>query len=342
MSGGSEKQALLLAIVLKERYDVTILVYYGKKIEKKFKDVIMHNDIKLIRFTGNVLEKLWCIYWFFVRTKFDIIFCYLLLPNLIGGVLGKLAGIRYTIGGIRSSHFDSNKIFLNRILQNRINNYTIYNNYHGVQNFSRMNFNVSKAYVISNCIDQKKDYIKRTNRRVLTILSVGRFHEAKDYRTALQSIKIVSSNYNVRYRLIGWGKKEIDIRSWITSFNLEDKAEIIVNPKDLDKYYREADIFLQTSIFEGLSNTIMEAMNYSLPIVATHVGDNKLLVEDCGSGILCRAGDSQEIAKSLCSLCKDNNLRNSMGLKGYEHIKKNYSISNFKNKYIYFIENLNE
>lgn len=49
----------------------------------------------------------------------------------------------------------------------------------------------------------------------------------------------------------------------------------------------KADIYLSTSLFEGTSNSIMEAMNADLPIVATNVGDNGLLVKNEINGFLC-------------------------------------------------------
>ncbi|NJK98226.1 MAG: glycosyltransferase family 4 protein [Bacteroidales bacterium] len=65
-----------------------------------------------------------------------------------------------------------------------------------------------------------------------------------------------------------------------------------------------------TSIEEGLSNSIMEAMSFGLPIVATSAGDSEYLVKDNFNGYICKAGDSSDLAEKLYRLISDEDLRN--------------------------------
>ena len=85
------------------------------------------------------------------------------------------------------------------------------------------------------------------------------------------------------------------------------------NPSNLDEYLSKSDIYLSTSLFEGLSNSIMEAMAYSLPIIATDVGDNNYLVQDGYNGFVTNVKDVDEIAKKLLSLVIDKEKRLKMG-----------------------------
>lgn len=340
-NGGSEKQAVQLANSLVEKYNVTILVYYGDQVVGSLLCKINDNRIRLIRLKGCALKKVYDIFSIFNKEDYFVVFCYLLLPNFLGGVVGRLAGVPYTIGGIRSSKIDRHKVLLNKMLQNYINYLTIYNNYAGVEKLSSLGFNKAKAYVIPNCHETEIDTIVREDRKIKEILSVGRFHFSKDYRTALKSIAYLKNKQLIRYTIIGYGEMLGNIREWVEEFELTDLVRIVIKPNNLEYYYRKADIFLQTSIFEGLSNTVMEAMSYSLPVVTTKVGDNEKLVKDGISGYLCEPGDYAGIAISLDKLINDYFLRLNMGAEGYSILNANYTIPVFRERYFEFIRMLN-
>ena len=120
------------------------------------------------------------------------------------------------------------------------------------------------------------------------------------------------------------------MRSTLIEGKLSDVAEIV----------KETESPLSTSLFEGLSNSIMEAMEFSLPIVATDVGDNKELIVSGKNGFLTNVGDIEDISTKLLKLIVDDKLRVQMGLNSYIYLKDNFSIEKFKQRYIELIENL--
>jgi len=115
---------------------------------------------------------------------------------------------------------------------------------------------------------------------------------------------------------------------------------VVINPLTLNEYYEKADIYLMTSIFEGLSNTVLEAMSFSLPLVVTDVGDNDRLVGEKENGFLCNPKNSNQIADCLLDLCLAYEKRIQFGKRSYEILKENYSYEIFQKRYINFIEEL--
>jgi glycosyltransferase involved in cell wall biosynthesis len=340
-SGGAEKQAFLLAKVLKEKYNVYLLVYYEDQIEETYIKKIKDSNISLTVFEGNSINKSIRIFRFFKNHKIDIIFLYLLLPNLLGGIIGRFAGIRYTIGGIRSAVLEKNKILANKLAQNLINRYTIYNSYKALEFSEKHKFNNNNALVIPNALEILNPPITREKKDCSIILSVGRFHHTKDYLTALSAISNLRSiTKDFKYIVIGWGELEYQIRDWIKDLNLESFVTVINNPPNLSDYYKEADIYLQTSVFEGMSNTILEAMSFSLPVVATNVGDNDRLVFQSQNGYLCGVQKFEEITNCLFKLVNNREERIDFGIRGYEIVTENYSIDKFYMNYNSFIEEL--
>lgn len=342
ISGGTEKQAVLLSKVLNTKYNIWLVVYYGELVEEKFVNIISEEKIKLLCLKGSHLFKIIKLYKFIRKESIDIIFSYLLTTNFIGGIIGKFAGVCYTIGGIRSSFIPKNKRFIQKFLQNYVNDYTIYNNFSGIINLKAIGINGKKAVFIPNCIELRSSITIRKEKDFVNIISVGRFDAAKDYFTALRAIKILSEQNDIMftYQIVGYGVLEEEIRKWIEKLKLQGIVKINVNSSNIEPYYLESDIYLSTSIFEGLSNTILEAMNYSLPIVATNVGDNDRLIINGQNGFLCSLKDSKAIAERLMILSRSQEMRNKFGERSYKILKENYSLDIFKKKYINFIESL--
>ena len=339
--GGAEKQAVFLTKALNKKYNVWLVVYYGDETEQKFLDIIEENNLKTIYLNGSHLKKYYYFYQFLRKESINIIFSYLLTTNFIGGLIGKIAGVQYTVGGIRSSRFSKRKLLIQKMLQNHINNFTIYNNHRGFKDLLRKGFNNKKALVIPNCFEIKNNLILRSNVDNLIIISVGRFEKPKDYFTAIKSARRLRNNFKkFNYIIIGYGNLENQIHGWINDVDAAEYIKVIINPDNLDEYYEKADIYLMTSIFEGLSNAVLEAMSFSLPLVITTVGDNDRLVVDGKNGFLCEPKNSSQIAGYLLDLCLSYDKRIEFGERSYELLKKNYSYEKFQKRYINFIEGL--
>lgn len=342
--GGAEKQAILLYNYLSEFY-CTYLVVYDNSFKEAHETNITENIIFL---NGNFINKLFQFYNFLKKNKVTHIFNYLPVNNIIGIVSGKLAGVKFLYGGIRGVEYKSRlKMILMKQLCNNIADYFISNSYSAKENYSKYGFNKRKIIVIHNAIDDNK-ITKITHKKINTfnskvkILSVGRFTEQKDFDTAINSINYLIQEYpaireQIYYKIIGYGNLETFIFKKIKDFQLMDICEIITDGIIGDSYIN-SDIFLSTSIYEGMPNVIMEAMNYGLPIVATDAGDTKFLVKDNFNGFLCSVGDFESIAEKIYLLLNDHKLRESMGQKSKKIIDENYRPSQIFKAYRKLIE----
>lgn len=339
-TGGAEKQSVYLFNALSASYKTLLVVYYGDQSDHRMLD-LLQSDYKsnVIFLSGTHWTKLTYIFKLFKNSVKPVCFSYLATTNTINAVLGKVAGVHFRIGGIRSSEHTWFKKILQRHLHNFWLNHSVFNNHVGLQKLTEAGFNRSKASVIHNAVDIPD--LEENTCKTITIISVGRFVEAKDYLTSLAAVKVVSLNSPpFKYIIIGQGELEGLIKSQIVSLALESTVEVVINPDDINQFYRSSDIYLSTSVFEGLSNSIMEAMSFGLPVVATDVGDNNYLVKDGETGFLTKVKDAETIASKLELLINDAQLRNTMGARGREQIIENFSMVKFTKQYIELIERL--
>ena len=343
--GGSEKQSIILTSVLKKKYSTILVVLHGDYIDEEYSKIIAEENINFVRLKGSLIKKLSELYRVFRSNRVDLIFCYLLSDNIWGAIIGKIAGIKNIIGGVRSSSMPIWKMLLMNSVHHLIQNYTVFNNKAGRDIFvSRYHFNPRKAIVIYNCYLNVPQRVIRTENEVVKILTVGRFVGLKDLDTSLESINTLRAinNSGVRFKflIVGYGELENHIRELTEKLKLKDIVEIIIKPEKISDYYEESDIYLSTSIYEGLSNSIMEAMAYCLPVVATNVGDNHFLIKDGVNGFLTDTVDANMISEKLLQLVESGNLRNKMGANSYEHLIKDFSSDHFSENYYSLIESL--
>ncbi len=334
--GGAEKQSVYLLNALKNVCDTTLIVFYGDIIENKNLQLIQGENYKLIKLNGNLLIKLLILYNFFKSNETTHLFTYLTKPNFYGAIIGRFAGVKYIYTNIRTSKLPYWKIFLEKISSNYFSAATIFNSYSGETIFRGKSF--KNGIVIPNCFPDISNAFKRAKKEIIKIITVGRYVEEKDYFTAIRAInELRATKNNFIFQIVGYGKMENKIHKQISELRLENNVEIFINPNNITELLNNADIYLSTSLFEGTSNSIMEAMNACLPIVATNVGDNSRLILEGISGFLHDIGDYAAIAESLKILIDDYAKRIKYGLESHKMLKDNYSFEEFQNKYLELI-----
>ena len=98
-------------------------------------------------------------------------------------------------------------------------------------------------------------------------------------------------------------------------------------------YLKKADIYLNTSLYEGLPLSVLEAMSVGLPILASNVIGNCDTIEHYRSGFLYSLGDIKAASTYIRILSKDNNLRASMSKESISRQRKLFEIKKMSNEY---------
>ena len=332
--GGAEKQAALLAATLREENEGHSVSLWGKKnlsvLEQKF---LENAHVQIHYLSGKNFVKWKEYYQLLKQQKIEIAFNYLTVCDVTGAMVEKLAGVKTVFNGIRNSRLAPVKTVLEWFAHNFFADYTIYNCQSGAEHFESLGFCKKKTIMIHNCFPDISEPIERVDKEIKTIITVGRFEPQKDYLTAIKAIaELRRSRQDFEFTIIGHGHIEAQIREWVKEYGLTDYTQILIAPSNVQEILKAADIYLSTSLFEGTSNSIMEAMNWSIPVVATNVGDNYVLVEQNVSGFLTPIGDVNGLAKVMKILLASHQTRLIMGQKGHENLHS-FSLEKFKNNY---------
>lgn len=331
--GGAEKQASLLARALTEEgYSVDFIITDPMSGLEEENVKLIGGNAKIHLLKAGSLSLICPIVKILKENHTDIVFCYLTKPDLIGVIAARIAGVKYIYQGLRNAKLPPVK-FIMELVGNQIATGAVTNNYSGAEIFRRRG--IRNQIVIPNCYLSPHDYTERKFSDAITVITVGRFVEQKDYPTAISAmLKAMEREPRLRFKIIGHGPLEKMIRTRVGQSELSNNVDILINPPGIMNHLLNADIYLSTSLFEGTSNSIMEAMDASLPIIATNVGDNNRLVIDGENGFITETGDIDNIAAKIIELAMNPVLRLAMGKRSNEILKTNYSFESFKNNYL--------
>lgn len=333
-SGGAEKQALILAKLLSKENKVHLITLNSCEIDK-WQHLECLEQTPVIRhcISGSVFSKAKQLTNILTESKIEVLFNYLTYPDILGSYVGKKVGVAKVYNGIRNYHLPWLKFLFERFAHNHFASATIFNCYSGAEEFKKRGFDANKCIVIPNCYPNISPVIKRQDKAIKTIITVGRFVRQKDYLTAIKAIAKMKSRNDFNYHIVGYGQLESQVRNWCQEYDIHDITTISVNPANVQELLQQADIYLSTSLYEGTSNSIMEALDVSLPVVCTDVGDNSRLIKNNINGFLHSVGDYNGISGSLECLLGDTAMRNLFGEKGNKLLRDDFSAQKFYLQY---------
>lgn len=163
----------------------------------------------------------------------------------------------------------------------------------------------------------------------MVIGSIGRLSQEKDLITFLRVAKNILVKFpDIIFLIVGDGKgSEIgqELLNEAKSLAIEKSLLFLGHRTDLMNIYGVLDLFLMTSLTEGLPNTVLEAMAMEVPIVSTAVGGVPEIVEHLKTGTLCNVGDVEGITKSVEELLQNSLTRDKFTANGRALILEKFS-----------------
>lgn len=158
--------------------------------------------------------------------------------------------------------------------------------------------------------DSNNVYDKKDNK--INILSIGRLHYQKGFEFAIEaSKKLIEKGYNLKWSIIGEGEEQEKLSNLIKSYNLEKNFQLLGLKSNPYPYIKQADIYVQTSRFEGKSIAIDEAKIMHKPIVVTNFSTAKDQIISGVNGLIVDM-DPNEIASGIEKIINKTGFKDSL------------------------------
>lgn len=163
---------------------------------------------------------------------------------------------------------------------------------------------------------------------------VARLSPEKDIATLLRAAALVlQKDPSFRLDIAGEGPCRGDLERLAAELRLGERVRFLGQVHDVAPLLAGARQFVLSSISEGISLTLLEAMARGLPLVATAVGGNPEVVADGVTGILVPPRDPERMAQALSRLHGDFHLRREMGQMGRQRVEEHFDIRRMVARY---------
>jgi sugar transferase (PEP-CTERM/EpsH1 system associated) len=172
------------------------------------------------------------------------------------------------------------------------------------------------------------DFFRDSN---IIIGSVGRMAAVKDYPNLVQAfLRLLelapARRSRLRLLIIGDGDAHFNCKQLLHKQNADHLAWLPGERADIPELMAAMDVFVLSSLGEGISNTILEAMATGLPVIATSVGGNLELVREGKTGLLVPPADPNAMARALLTYVDDADLRHAHGHTARAIIDRQFSM----------------
>jgi len=353
--GGTEYQTLNLVKALKESgYDVKVLCYF--EYDDRMLTYMNEAGAEVLLMTksgirpSNFLSKISALFLGFRSVlqiyKPNIVHVQYMAPGSLAILLFKLLGVKKVLATAHvPGHIYKNKSVPKFIAKYMTDSFLCVSKSSEeaffetqAELFSKEQFDIGrKHFTIYNCVELSPNYAKISHQKneCFTIGIVSRLSFEKGIDIMISAMPMLLQTYpNIKLLIVGEGVEKDNL------VNLSEKLDVAhtitwagLQPKDkLMDYYEQMDLVVVPSRFEGFGLTAIEAMSFSIPVVASAVDGLKEVVEDGKSGVLFQSEDSNALSDTILSLMKDDMTLKNIAISGKKRVQENFSYDTYKEK----------
>lgn len=336
--GGTERVLSLLSdAYIKMGFKAAIMQFAGYKhaypLNEKVEDFSVARQSKGNPFV--MLQRLIRMRRYYKRNPDAYIFSFCVM-GAVFSVIATFGMKRYILVAERSSPGIWNAVRLRNWAYRRVDR-LIFQTPEGITYFP--DEIAKKAVVLPNPIDAAIP-ARYEGERSHTIVSVGRLHKVKNHAMLLDAFADFSDRFpDYELHIYGQGELEQELKQRAVRLKIEDKVIWHGFCENVTEEIRTAGMFVLSSDYEGVSNSMLEALAMGIPTICTDcpVGGARMYIEEGISGLLVPVGDSRALAEAMCKIASDGELAQKMSLNSVK-IRENYSVESIARQYLKAVE----
>jgi len=188
----------------------------------------------------------------------------------------------------------------------------------------------NRIRIVSNGIDCHKFSPNSSRNDAKPVVGCfARVVPVKDQMTFIRACKKVIEKHRVDFVIVGEiqdSQYYHECQTLVQELELTENIEFIGYVDNLLEWYHRVDIFVLTSLWEGIPLTLLEAMSCGLPCICTAVGGVPDILCDPSVGYVVPPNDPGSLASRICQLLEDETLRAEIGKRARESVEEKYTI----------------
>lgn len=200
----------------------------------------------------------------------------------------------------------------------------------------------ARIHIVANGVDLDRFNVtdREATRRLgvstedLVFGTVGRLEPEKDHRTLLQAFRaLVVRRPAAHLLIVGDGRLRGELESLSRVLGLDRNVTFAGARTDIPAMLAAMDVFVLSSVNEGVPLSVVEAMAAGKPVIATDVGGLRSLVKPSINGLLVPAADPASLEEAMTELAAHPARRQEMGARSRQMASESFSVSTMVKRY---------
>jgi len=330
---GAEKHLMTLLPCLSKYYDVSMVMLIENDFVFDFRPEVPVTRVKIKSHYD--LSVIWRLYWVLKGLKPDIVHTHLIHADLYGTVAAKLAGVKHIVSTKHGyDNYDNTPWLykLNGILSRWVDKVITISHALKQKVYDAEGIPKSKMTTVYYGYDAKNNVPDIPTKSICsyTIGSIGRMVPVKGYEYLIKGM--AKCKLDFKLVIIGGGtlKQRIyedKLANLAYDLGIYEKIKFEGYVENIKPYLFRFDIFVLPTLGEGFGLVLLEAMDYSLPIVATNTMAIPEIVGHGTSGLLVPPKDPDALREAIETLIKDPAKRKTMGRNGNKILRYKFPVS---------------
>jgi glycosyltransferase involved in cell wall biosynthesis len=159
------------------------------------------------------------------------------------------------------------------------------------------------------------------------VFAAGRLAEQKGFEYLIEAAAILArTRHDLVFIIAGKGRLKFQLDELIVKNGLEKTFFLWDYKENIDPYLKGCDLFVLSSLFEGMPNVVMEAMAVGKAVVATDVNGVQELMEDQKTGLVVPSRDAGALARAILTCINDTEQLMRFGANGLERVKGSFTL----------------
>jgi glycosyltransferase involved in cell wall biosynthesis len=311
--GGKERQLTLLAGELNVRnFDTKIYSLELTASNHYLDEYHVHPDLVYVANQKGYWDGFWEFREWLQNHRFDIIMAWDMKTAFWCFILSPFCDFVFINGTIRHGLRKRKLSHLFRSWIARQSQYVIANSMAGL-NTNKIKYRANRTFVVYNGIKPRMECPSRLDLKkkilasiighefdssAIVFLSVANLLPYKDHKTVIEVLSKLKEKIPFYFLIIGEGPMKTELQSKIDELGIQNQVKLLGRRSDVNEFMNMADLFIHSSVSEGCSNAIIEAMSAGLPVIATNVGGTPEIIFEKTCKLF-SLGDHQELLHLL-------------------------------------------
>lgn len=279
----------------------------------------------------------------------NVVHGFLFDAEIVARLAGRLAGVPVILGSERNADYERPRLhsLLLRLTQPVLSGIVANSNAGGAFYARTLSFPVEKVHVVHNGVDVRRfapDPLARQKMRselklpaeALVVGMVASFKTQKRHQDFLTMAARVRDRFPQAWFVLvgeplsdnmqGSGDQHNRIRTLVRELGITDRCFFLGARKDVPTIYNACDLTVLPSSREGTPNVVLESMACGVPVVASEIADNALIIQRGETGQLFPVGDVDQLTNLVNGLLADPMERLRLGQGARKQIESDFSL----------------